>query len=87
MPFGQTSGPPASTKQIAYLKSLLRAEGHDDFRTARHVYGLTQRPKIVANSEEGPPTTTLAHAPIRVPGRVPAGGCVPAYACAGVLRT
>jgi hypothetical protein len=43
MSFGQTSGPPASAKQIAYLKSLLQREGHDDFRTARHVYGLTQR--------------------------------------------
>jgi hypothetical protein len=43
MPFGQQSGPPASPKQIAYLKSLLRAAGHDDFRSARHVYGLTQR--------------------------------------------
>jgi hypothetical protein len=43
MSFGQQSGPPASPKQIAYLKSLLRAAGHDDFRSARHSYGLTQR--------------------------------------------
>jgi hypothetical protein len=43
MSFGQQSGPPASPKQVAYLKSLLRAAGHDDFRTARHEFGLTQR--------------------------------------------
>ena len=43
MAFGQQSGPPASPKQIAYLKSLLQAAGHDDFRTARHEFGLTQR--------------------------------------------
>jgi len=42
MSFGQQSGPPASQKQVAYLRSLLEREGHD-FRTARHVYGLTQR--------------------------------------------
>jgi hypothetical protein len=43
MAFGQQSGPPASQKQIAHLKSLLQAVGHDDFRTARHEFGLTQR--------------------------------------------
>jgi hypothetical protein len=43
MAFGQQSGPPASHKQIAYLQSLLQAAGHDDFRTARHEFGLTQR--------------------------------------------
>jgi hypothetical protein len=43
MPFGQQAGPPASPKQISYLKSLLRAEGYDDFRSARHPLGLTQR--------------------------------------------
>jgi hypothetical protein len=43
MAFGQQSGPPASPKQLAYLKSLLQAAGHDDFRTARHEFGLTQR--------------------------------------------
>jgi len=43
MAFGQPSGPPASQKQVALLKSLLAAAGHDDFRTARHEYGLTQR--------------------------------------------
>jgi hypothetical protein len=28
---------------MSYLRSLLQAVGHDDFRTARHEYGLTQR--------------------------------------------
>jgi hypothetical protein len=42
MSFGQSSGPPASTKQIAYLLSLMEAEGYD-FATGRHHYGLNQR--------------------------------------------
>jgi hypothetical protein len=42
MSFGQQSGPPASTKQVAYLLSLLEAEGYD-FTTGRHHYGLNQR--------------------------------------------
>jgi hypothetical protein len=43
MAFGDNSGPPASPKQLSYLKSLLKAAGHDDFRSARREYGLTQR--------------------------------------------
>ena len=43
MAFGENSGPPASVKQLSYLKSLLKAAGHDDFRSARREYGLTQR--------------------------------------------
>lgn len=43
MPFGQTSGPPASNKQLALLSSLLATAGYDDFRSARHAFGLTQR--------------------------------------------
>ncbi len=43
MSFGQQSGPPASAKQVAYLSSLLQQAGYDDFRTARYMYGLTQR--------------------------------------------
>jgi hypothetical protein len=35
--------PPASAKQIAYVQSLLRKAGYDDFRTARTEYRLTQR--------------------------------------------
>lgn len=42
MSFGQTSGPPASAKQIALLLSLLNNDGFD-FATARHRYGLNQR--------------------------------------------
>ena len=43
MAFDQRSAPPASTKQMSYLRALLKAAGHDDFRTARREYGLTQR--------------------------------------------
>lgn len=43
MSFGQASGPPASAKQVSYLLALVKAAGHDDFRSARHPLGLTQR--------------------------------------------
>ena len=43
MSFGQQSGPPASSKQVAYLLSLLKKEGYESFRDALHTYGLTQR--------------------------------------------
>ncbi|MCX6520444.1 MAG: hypothetical protein NTZ21_07250 [Actinobacteria bacterium] len=43
MSFGQQSGPPASPKQIAYLKVLLDKAGYGDFRSARQALGLTQR--------------------------------------------
>lgn len=43
MSFGQTSGPPASTKQVDYLLALLKKAGHDGFRDARGPLGLTQR--------------------------------------------
>jgi hypothetical protein len=43
MGVGQQSGPPASPRQLAYLKVLLQRAGHDDFRSARRAYGLTQR--------------------------------------------
>lgn len=43
MAFGATSGPPASAKQIDYLRSLLSDQGFDTFREARHRFGLTQR--------------------------------------------
>ncbi len=42
MAFGQQAGPPASPKQVAYLLSLLNADGYD-FATGRHHYGLNQR--------------------------------------------
>ena len=68
MSFGQQSGPPASAKQIAYLLSLLEAEGYD-FATGRHHYGFNQRQargkfsvseaselidQLVARAEAGP---------------------------------
>ena len=37
------SGPPASSKQIAYLASLLEKVGFSSFREARHPMGLNQR--------------------------------------------
>lgn len=43
MAFGQPSGPPASTKQVQHLLSLLQSAGHSDFRDARGPLGFTQR--------------------------------------------
>lgn len=43
MTFGQQSGRPASAKQLAYLLSLLKKAGYDDFRDARRGLRLTQR--------------------------------------------
>jgi hypothetical protein len=43
MTFGKQSGPPASSKQLNYLLSLVQKEGFTDFREARHPLGLTQR--------------------------------------------
>lgn len=43
MSFGRQSGPPASARQIAYLRSLVERAGHAGFREARHPLGLTQR--------------------------------------------
>ena len=43
MSFGKQSGPPASSKQMSYLLSLVQKEGFTDFREARHPLGLTQR--------------------------------------------
>jgi len=41
--FGQSSGPPATGKQIRELLDLLAAAGHSDFRDARGPMGFTQR--------------------------------------------
>ena len=43
MAFGQQAGPPATSKQVQYLESLIRKAGHDGFRDARGPLGLTQR--------------------------------------------
>ncbi|HWD25250.1 MAG TPA: hypothetical protein VG368_07270 [Acidimicrobiales bacterium] len=43
MPFGQQSGPPASSKQLRDLLALLQEVGHADFRDARGPMGFSQR--------------------------------------------
>jgi hypothetical protein len=43
MAFGQSSGPPASGRQIQELLALLNDAGHVDFRDARGPMGFTQR--------------------------------------------
>ena len=43
MSFGQSSGPPATGKQVRELLELLEAAGHTDFRDARGPMGFTQR--------------------------------------------
>lgn len=43
MAFGQSSGPPATARQVAELLELVQAAGHADFRDARGPMGLTQR--------------------------------------------
>jgi hypothetical protein len=43
MAFGQSSGPPATGKQVAELLALVQAAGHTDFRDARGPLGLNQR--------------------------------------------
>jgi len=43
MAFGQTSGPPATAKQVSELLALLQDAGHSDFRDARGPLGFTQR--------------------------------------------
>jgi hypothetical protein len=43
MAFGQSSGPPATGKQLRELLELLEAAGHSDYRDARGPMGFTQR--------------------------------------------
>lgn len=43
MSFGRQSGPPASARQMDYLRSLVEKAGHTGFRDARGPLGLTQR--------------------------------------------
>lgn len=43
MSFGRQSGPPASAKQVDYLRALVEKAGHTGFREARGPLGLTQR--------------------------------------------
>jgi len=43
MGFGQSAGPPASSKQVTQLLALLQDAGYDGFRDARGPLRLTQR--------------------------------------------
>ncbi len=43
MAFGQSSGSPASARQVNELLELLQRAGHTDFRDARGPMGFTQR--------------------------------------------
>jgi hypothetical protein len=43
MSFGRQAGPPASAKQMDYLRSLVERARHTGFRDARGPLGLTQR--------------------------------------------
>jgi hypothetical protein len=43
MAFGQSSGPPATARQVSELLELLQAAGHSDFRDARGPMGFSQR--------------------------------------------
>jgi hypothetical protein len=43
MAFGQQSGPPASSRQVQELLTLLQEAGQRDFRDARGPMGFTQR--------------------------------------------
>jgi hypothetical protein len=43
MAFGQSSGSPASGRQVKELLELLQRAGHADFRDARGPMGFTQR--------------------------------------------
>ena len=43
MAFGQSSGPPATGRQVSDLLELLQQAGHTDFRDARGPMGFTQR--------------------------------------------
>jgi hypothetical protein len=43
VPLGQSSGPPASSKQLTQLLALLQDAGYDGYRDARGPLHLTQR--------------------------------------------
>lgn len=77
MAFDQRSGPPASPKQMSYLRSLMKAAGHDDFRTARREYGLTQRQaggKFTTKEASALIDRLLGNEPVETPVDAPFGG-------------
>lgn len=43
MAFGQPAGPPATSRQLQALQTLLQEAGHGDFREARGPMGFSQR--------------------------------------------
>ena len=43
MVFGQSAGPPATSRQVAELLELLQVAGHESFRDARGPMRFTQR--------------------------------------------
>ena len=83
MAFGQSSGPPATGKQVQRLEVLLLEAGHVDFRDARGPLGLTQRQAagrftreeadaLIERLEQeagadDPPATAQRPAPVRPP--------------------
>ncbi len=85
MAFGQSSGPPATGKQVRELLDLLAAAGHSDFRDARGPMGFSQRQaggKFTRDEAEafinlleseahsdGPPTGTAPAPAARATGR------------------
>jgi hypothetical protein len=89
MAFGQSSGPPATGKQVRELLDLLAAAGHSDFRDARGPMGFTQRQAsgkftrdeaeafiILLESEthgEGPPSEASSPHAVQATGRAPKG--------------
>lgn len=88
MAFGQSSGPPATGKQVQRLEELLADAGHVDFRDARGPLGLSQRQaagrftrdeadalieRLEQEAETAPPVDPPADAP-RSRAAVPGAG-------------
>jgi hypothetical protein len=86
MAFGQVSGPPATSKQVQELLTLLQEAGHADFRDARGPMGFTQRQAAgkftrdeaaalierLQNGDGASPESLATRAPRRIdPGRHP----------------
>ncbi len=88
MAFGQSSGPPASERQLRELLELLEAAGHSDYRDARGPMGFTQRQaggKFTSSEADefierleteihgdGPPAGSHSRPPARTPTPAPA---------------
>ncbi len=81
MPFGQQPGPPASSRQMQELLTLLQDEGYADFRAARGPMGFNQRQAggkftrdeaaaFVAQLQEAEPAGEPAGEPARAARRI-----------------